>query len=364
MPALAPQLTQAVQDTSAARDTSAAQGAPPVDSLVQQPSDPAVSQLMRNLGEAQQLIATGQYNLLLERALDLATGFLPLLVSALFVGLLFWVGFRILDPMLNRFLRSTDGIESGVAQLLRKTFRVVYVVLAGVMTLDQLGIQVTALLAGLSIAGIAIGFAARDTFENFIAGITILLDQPFRVGDNIVIGETFGRVDEITLRSTRIQTLNDETVVVPNLQMINQQLINHTLTRELRVTVDFGIAYKEDTREARETVLGLTEEDDRLIDGRPPTVVTTAMNDSSVDMRLRLWIRDPRRVREIRWEYTEKIFLALKEAGIEIPFPHRQLFIDGAGAFADAPFMRGSNGGPTASSGSDSARDDRDGEEA
>lgn len=349
MPVPSPQFGQALQDTSGAQN--APQNDAAVDSVVQQPSDPAVTQLLQNLGDAQEMIASGQYSLLIERAVDLAAGFLPLLVSALFVGFLFWVGYRILDPTIDRFLRNTEGIQSGVRQLLKKTFRVVYIVLAGVMTLDQLGIQVTALLAGLSIAGIAIGFAARDTFENFIAGLTILLDQPFRVGDNIVIGETFGRVDEITLRSTRIQTLDDETVVVPNLQMINQQLINHTLTRDLRVTVDFGIAYKEDTREAREVVLGLTEDDDRLLSDRSPSVVTTALNDSSVDMRLRIWISDPRRVREVRWSYTEEIFLALKEAGIEIPFPHRQLFLDEAKAFEDAPFMRGAKNGSSGAGG-------------
>lgn len=323
-------------------DTAAA----PIDSLVTQPGDPAVSQLLRNLGQAQDMLAAGEYNLILDKGLDLAARFLPLFFSALFVGFLFWLGYRVFNPMLNRTLQKADGIDPGVRQLLLKTFTVVYAVLAAVMTLDQLGIQVTALLAGLSIAGIAIGFAARDTFENFIAGLTILLDQPFRVGDDIVIGDTFGTVREITLRSTRIQTLNDETVVVPNLQMINQQLTNHTLTEGLRVIVEFGIAYKEDTRQAREVVLGLTEGDDRLLEGKEPTVVTDAMADSSVNMQLRLWIEDPRKLREVRFEYTEQIFLALKEAGIEIPYPHRTLFLDGADAFADAPFMHGGDGSP------------------
>src|SRR5690606_28793812 len=99
-------------------------------------------------------------------------------------------------------------------------YRIFAGVFIGVMVLDQFAVNVTALLAGLSIAGIAVGFAARDTLENFISGITILLDRPFRIGDNIEISEVYGSVEEITLRSTRLRTLNNEVMVMPNIQMI------------------------------------------------------------------------------------------------------------------------------------------------
>jgi len=176
------------------------------------------------------------------------------------------------------------------------------------------------------------GFAARDSLENFISGITILVDKPFQVGDYIEIDDEYGQVDEITLRSTRIRTVQNEIIVLPNLQMITQRVINHTKRNVLRIDVEFGIAYKEYPEEARQVLLSLPEDDDRIFSEPSPTVVVTSMNDSSVDMALRFYIRDPSQEVPIRWEYTEKVREALREADIEIPFPHRQLFLDEAKA--------------------------------
>lgn len=307
----------------------------------------AIEAVSQQVNQARSLLAQGQYEALFDEIIRQIAAFLPSLLSALVLTAVFWVAYRSLNPLIAGILRRSKKMEAGVSQLLLKTFRVVFLALAGIMVLQQLGFKITALLAGFGIAGIAVGFAARDTFENFIAGITIFMDQPFRVGDNIEVDGTFGTVQEITLRSTRLRTLKYETVVMPNLQMINQKVINHTLTGPLRVDVDFGIAYKERPQEAREVVMTLPTDDQRLVAERPPTCVVTEMADSSVNMQLRLWIANPRQLREVHFDYTEQIFSALTEAGIEIPFPHRQLFIDEAKAFADAPFMGNGNGRET-----------------
>lgn len=299
----------------------------------------AIDALSSQVDRAGQMLVQGQYEALINEILRQVIDFLPNLLKALILLALFWGTYRLLNPFLTGLLRRSRKINEGVGQLLLKTFRVVFLALAGIMVLDEIGFEITALLAGVGIAGIAIGFAARDTFENFIAGITIFMDQPFRVGDNIEVEDTFGTVTEITLRSTRIRTLKYEIVVMPNLQMINQKVVNHTLTGPLRVDIDFGIAYKERPQEAREVVIQLPEGDKRLVENRAPSVVVTEMADSSVNMQLRLWIEEPRQLREVHFDYTERIFNALTAADIEIPFPHRQLFIDEAKAFENAPFM-------------------------
>src|SRR5690606_16454336 len=171
-------------------------------------------------------------------------------------------------------------MDTGVQQLILRALRVVVFAFAVITVLGQLGINVTALVAGLGIAGIALGFAAQDTVKNFIAGVTILLDRPFRVGDNIELEDTFGTVDEITLRSTRVRTLNNEIAIVPNAKVIEEKIINHTMLRTLRVVVPFGIAYKERPQAAREVVLALTEGDRRLHPDYPPSVVVEALGDS------------------------------------------------------------------------------------
>ncbi len=310
-------LLQATADTTAAADTTG-----------------AMRNIGRDVGDAGRLLISGQWELFWSRIYEgmggLVVSFVPKLLTAIVVFVILYVGFRVLGSLLHQVLNRSRRVDSGLQTLFLKTFRVIGSIFIALMVLAQFDIDVSALLAGLGIIGIAVGFAARDTLENFISGITILIDKPFRVSDNVQVEDVFGTVEEITLRSTRLRTLNNEIMVMPNLQMINQKLINHTMLGLLRVEVFFGIAYKESPEEARQVVLKLTEGDSRLHPDYPPKVVVTTLNDSSVDMKLHLFLTNPKLEVPVRFEYTEKIFNALTEAGIEIPFPHLQLFIDEA----------------------------------
>jgi small conductance mechanosensitive channel len=269
-------------------------------------------------------------------------------LKALAAFLVLYAIYKGIDKTLHRVLSHSRGIDAGLQSLLQKSYRVVAFVFIGSIVLGQIGVNVTALVAGLSIAGIAVGFAARDSLENFISGVTILVDQPFRVGDHIVVDGEYGRVSEITLRSTRIQTVRNEVMVLPNTEMITQRVVNHTKQNTLRIDISFGIAYKEFPEEARQVLLPLVEDDDRVLSTPSPSVVVTSMGDSSVDMVLRFYITDPSQELPVRWEYTEKVREALREADIEIPFPHRQLFLDGADGLkgvGDWGTREGGNGG-------------------
>ena len=170
--------------------------------------------------------------------------------------------------------------------------------------------------------------------------MTILIDRPFRIGDNIIVEGTFGTVKTITLRSTRLRTLNNEIMVMPNTHMINQKLLNHTMISPLRVEIPFGIAYKEYPQQAREIILTLAEGDERFHPNHPPQVAVTALNDSSVDMVLWVFVKNPKLEVPIRLEYIEKIREALRRADIEIPFPHLQLYVDEAKAFDNTMLMQ------------------------
>ena len=154
------------------------------------------------------------------------------------------------------------------------------------------------------------------------------------------IEDIYGSVDQITLRSTRIRTLNNQIMVMPNVQMINQKLVNHTMMKMVRVEIPFGIAYKEFPQQAREVVLRTTEGDTRLHPDYKSDVVVTSLNDSSVDMALRIFLQSPKLEVPVRLEYLEKIREALREADIEIPFPHRQLFLDEAKALQSSFLLK------------------------
>ena len=302
-----------------------------------------VGEFSREVSETGILLISGQWEQVITTLYSglarIAVDFIPRLVSAIFVLLLFYLLYRILRNLISRILSRSKYVDAGLEGLLIKTYGVVAWVFISIMVLAQFGINVTALLAGLSIVGIAVGFAAQDTVQNFISGITILIDRPFRVGHYIEVDSTFGIVQEITLRSTRVKTLNNEMMVMPNTQMINQKLLNYTQLGHLRIDIPFGIAYKEYSTVAREVVLKLTEDDDRIHPAYPPEVVVTGLGASSVDLELRLFIRDASMASAMKCEYTEAIREACRKADLEIPFPHLQLYIDEAKAFTSARFM-------------------------
>jgi len=316
--------TDSLAADSAAADTAAA--------LVD--TTGGVGRLGRDLGEAAEAASQGRFDEAFGRIADglLAFAIENLLPAILLAGL-FWFVLRVVLGVLDRALGRASRVDTGVQQLILRFARVVVLSIAGIVVLDELGVAVAPFVAGLGIAGIAIGFAAQDTVQNLIAGVTIILDRPFQVGDNIELHDTFGTVEEITLRTTRVRTLDNQMAILPNANVISEKIINHSMLRALRIVVPFGIAYKESPQAAREAVLAITEGDERLHPDYPPAAVVTGLGDSSVDMALRIHLKDPSLEVPVQLEYQEKVFDALRAADIEIPFPHLQLFIDEAKAF-------------------------------
>ena len=253
--------------------------------------------------------------------------FLGRMLVALLVLAVFVIVYRLIRAALHRVF-GRSRIESDAADLLLTTIKYVVLGLGVIVALDQIGINVTGLLAGLGVAGLALGFAAKDTLANFIAGVTILWDRPFRVGDRVEIDGEFGQVKKITLRSTRIHTGQNKVVIVPNQNVVTNKIINHTMQASLRLDVGFSVAYKEDIAAARDVVLALTKGDDRLRERPAPEVVLTELADSSVNLELRFWLKNPHLELPLDVEYREKIKHALDQAGIEIPFPHLSLFVE------------------------------------
>jgi small conductance mechanosensitive channel len=279
----------------------------------------------------EELLDPEAWKRLAEEMLSTFFRWLPSLLAAVLILVAFFFVYRLAVGLLGRLMTSTraDPAVQGIATRLLKYS---LLVLAVVMAASQLGIQVGSLLAGVGIIGLAIGLAAQDTLANLVAGITILWDRPFRIGDNVTVSGTFGQVQEIGLRTTRIRTVEQLDTILPNKEIINATIVNHTMNPMMRLGIPIGIAYKEDTRKARTVLLGAVRGHDLLLDEPEPQVVVTALGDSSVDLELRVWLRDPHREREATFAMVETAKIALDDAGIEIPFPQRTLhFPDGVG---------------------------------
>jgi small conductance mechanosensitive channel len=161
-----------------------------------------------------------------------------------------------------------------------------------------------------------------------ISGIVIIIDKPFKEGDWIALGDMQATVTAIRLRTTVLTTFDNETVVVPNKHISQERVINFTMMPKIRVKIPIGIAYKENISEARTALLGTVKDDTRILSDPAPVVILSSLGDSSVNLQLRFWIEDSASQYAFFWEYTEKCKNALDRAGIEIPFPHLQLFVE------------------------------------
>jgi len=265
---------------------------------------------------------------------DLVIGSLPILIprllAAILVLLVFWLGQRLTRPPLRAVMRRARLHETLIHMLVDNVYRFVVLVFGFVMAASQLGVNVTAALAGISIVGVAVGFAAQDTLSNIIAGFLIFWDKPFLVDDFITVQDRYGRVTEITMRTTRIRTPQNTFVVIPNKHVIDTVVVNHTKHGAIRVEVPIGIAYRESIAEARRVILEALRQDADILPEPAPDVVAAELASSSVDLLVRVWIDDPELERPMFHRTLETSKRALDAAGIQIPYPHLQLFLERA----------------------------------
>lgn len=254
--------------------------------------------------------------------------FLPSLLAAIIIIIAAYVISRGVRAVARAAFKKA-GFEPVLTGLLvDKVLHYTILILGLLMSLSQLGVNVTAALAGVGVAGIAIGFAAQDSVANVISGILIFWDKPFVVGDWIETEGQYGKVTDITLRSTRIRTTQNTFIVIPNKRIIDEVTENFSKHGELRVDVLVGIAYKEDIGKARDVLLKAVKDQDFVQSSPEPDVVVNDLGGSSVNLKVRAWIASADDRKRAYFKLTEISKVALDDAGIEIPFPHLQLFVD------------------------------------
>jgi small conductance mechanosensitive channel len=253
--------------------------------------------------------------------------FIPRLLGTMVFLFVFWLIYRGIRKMIVGSMKKQE-VDSSIRDLLGALIKWAVMGFGVVIACNQLGIPIVAMLTGVSIIGLAVGFAAQETLANFIAGIVIFLDKPFKVGDWIQVGDQQGAVRRITFRSTRFVNLDNDVVVIPNTQILSTQIINKTTNPITRVNVPMGIAYKESIEKARQVLISTTRDDPRIEQKPEPEVIVRNLNASSVDLMLHFWIKEERYEDAMVWEYLEKCKEALDAAGIEIPFPHMQLLVE------------------------------------
>ncbi len=221
------------------------------------------------------------------------------------------------------------GLNASIEQLLKNILSVLIWVLGLASVMAQFGFDIVSLVAGLGIVGLAVGFAAQSTLANFIAGITILLEQSFQVGDWINMNDQEGRVVLISLRTTHILTRDNITVIIPNSNMASSEVTNLTSKNFIRFDIRMRIAFEDDIEAARQEILQVLADTDVILN-RPETSATVAeIGEYGVFFIVRFWVKPAAvaRMPRIKEDLQEKIKRAFDDANISTPYPHMRLLM-------------------------------------
>jgi small conductance mechanosensitive channel len=249
-------------------------------------------------------------------------------LSNLIIGLAVFLAFYLLWRILMLIMRGTlrtSTMDETTYSFVETAVRYTVLIIGLVSALDSVGVNTGALLASLGIVGVTIGFAARDSLSNFISGIIIFIDRPFVIGDLVEVEDKYGRVSEITLRSTRVVTADGRMLAVPNTEVVNKTVASYTNFPNLRLDIPVTIAVDEDINKTRQILLGLLDGDPEYLKEPAPRVIVTALNDYNIALELQAWLKNERQHVEKRSELREKVFEALNRAGIDMPFEIIQL---------------------------------------
>lgn len=250
--------------------------------------------------------------------------FVSNLIVALVTFAAFYLGWRILDLVLLAVLRRARVDETSTS-FLETTLQYAIMTLGAVQALAAAGVDTAAVIASLGLAGLTIGFAARDALSNIISGLLIFWDRPFVIGDLVDVEGYYGRVDRITLRSTRVVTVDGKMLAVPNSTIINTTVASYTNFSHLRLDIPITVGVGENLDRVRETLLELVRDDPAYLNEPAAKVVVTALNDYNVEVEFQVWLKNEREHISYRQALRELAFKALTKAGIEMPFETFQL---------------------------------------
>ena len=247
--------------------------------------------------------------------------FILIVLASIFVTRVFTR--LIFDRILKRF-----NLKEGIRYTLRRLTEYTFIFVGVIVAFQFVGIDLSGLAVVFGLLSVGIGFGLQNVTANFVSGLVILFERPIRIGDRVTVGDVEGDVEEINMRATKIRTLNNIAIIVPNSEFTSSNIINwsHGDPR-IRLDIDVGVSYGSDLDLVLKSLKEVALENEKVLDNPAPDVLLSEFGDSSWDMKLRLWIDNPKGHHFIRSEINCAIVRKFRERGIEIPFPQRDLHV-------------------------------------
>jgi small conductance mechanosensitive channel len=260
--------------------------------------------------------------------LDLAVRFGPKVLAAILIMVAGVFVSRWLGRWLRRALARLE-LEPPVRLLLTRVVRLLVLALFAVMALQNLGVELLPLIAGLGVAGAAIALATQGVLSNAAAGLTIIFTKPFRVGQYVSIVGEEGQVDSITLFNTTLSHVDRSLIVIPNRKVVGEVLHNYGRLRQLDIAV--GVAYDTDLNVALATINEIVRANSRVLQDPAPVIQTVLLGNSGVTVAIKPWVAVPDFV-AATGEINKAIVETFRGRGIVIPFPQHEVRLLGQDA--------------------------------
>jgi small-conductance mechanosensitive channel len=256
----------------------------------------------------------------LDVSLGRVLGFPVVLVGAYFLA-------RIIVFVLEEDVYSRMALPRGVPYALSSLTRYGLLLLGFFLALGSLGFDLTRLTVLVSAFGLGIGFGLQQVVNNFVSGLILLFERPIQVGDAVQLGDMLGEVTRIGIRSSTVRTLEGAEVIVPNSNMLEEKVTNWTLSdRKRRIDLNVGVSYGTDASTVIALLQKVASENPKVVQAPAPDAFFIGFGDSSLDFQLRVWTEDPGWF-GLRSQLNVALQLALQQAGIEVPFPQRDLHV-------------------------------------
>ncbi|MEA5595099.1 mechanosensitive ion channel family protein [Rivularia sp. UHCC 0363] len=253
---------------------------------------------------------------------------LPSILLAIVVFIVFFFVARAIKQTIRRLTRNRRNARS-LGMVLGRLAQGITILVGLFVALTILipSFKVSDLVQLLGISGVAVGFAFRDILQNFLAGILILLTEPFEINDQIVFKNFEGTVENIETRATTIRTYDGRRIVIPNAELFTNSVTVNTAFENRRIEYDFGIGYGDDIDEAKQLILEAINETEGVLQDPAADVLVMDLADFTVNIRGRWWISPPRRSDTL--DFRDRVLTAVKNKltanGIDMPFPTQQI---------------------------------------